>query len=122
MCSEERHRFQAFRGASAARRSVIDTVFTPAPAGASSTGLLHILSRTPLALHSFSGVDMPPGVAAPHAQSVRTIDLAGTLLPASMGGLARSSQGRRGGGMGSVFKNEVWICLCSRWSLLFMFY
>ena len=99
-----------FRGASAARRWVTHTAYSAntSSADAAPNSMLHILSRTPLALHSFAGIDVPTTVASAHAQHVRVVDLAGMLLPSSMGGLARSNQGRRGGGgMGSVFKNEV---------------
>lgn len=110
-CSEEKHRFSAFNGPLASKRRVLSTAFTPSEdSDTASFGCLHLLSHSPLALHSFLGVDVPPGVSLPHAQTQRVMDLSWALLPASMGGLVKARKGSNG--YGSVYKNEVLSCLC----------
>lgn len=95
--SEEKFRFFVFGEPNTSSRLRVT-------ATASDGNRLVALTQTPLMLHAFSGVDEDV-TAVPSGKRVHwRVDLAGTLLPASMGGLVRSS-GRSG--LGSVQKNEV---------------
>jgi hypothetical protein len=103
--SEEKRRFQVFDEAAVGRHTIRSSVVTSAKDAAQVN--LHALSASPLRLHTFTGVDVPPSDPRAHLQRKRVIDLTGALLPASMGGVVKPKAYKRRSGMGSVKQNEV---------------